>query len=232
MKKLARTTVAMALAAFQAASGSGEPEGLTAEKMEMAQVFAEAWLSGENSVGIYSMPEFEEADYWCGGTFFHNAYELLMQGYGPLALRKSLKGNPPHAMYFQSGLVMDGKGPRRPFLMSPGARVVFVLRRLPPGGQGEDNLVFLGPTSGTTREYFMAEGGYAGVGCLEWPMEDRFGNPVPNIPKYVVRLSEEELEDFKRCGEWVAGNATKTPETPWGRALKQIVTKREVQPSN
>jgi len=217
----------MALAAFQAASGSGEDGRLTAEKTEMAQVFAEAWRAEENSVGIYSKPEFEDADYWCGGKYFPEVEELDQQGYRPLVLRESLKGNPPQAMYFRTVLVMDGKGTKGPFFLSYGARAVFVLRRLPPGGQGKDNLVFLVPTSETSREYYMAEGGYAGFGCLEWPTEDRFGHPNPNIPKYFVRLSEEEIEDFKRCGEWVAGNETKTPETPWGRAMKQIATQRE-----
>ena len=179
-----------------------------------------------NDTTPYSPSEPSDA-YWQDETYYAEIREMFRSGYYLLLLRDALKGNPPKTIYHNIVIGTCGKEQDRPLFVEPGARLVFVLRRLPPGREGKDNLVFPTSAVGQEREVYMVEEGYAGVGCLEWPEKDIFGKPVSGAPAWYVRLSEEEIEDFKRCGEWVAGNETKTPETPWGRAMKQIATQRE-----
>lgn len=223
MSRVLLLAAGVAMVACRGAAEEGDGGGLSPEKAEMARVFAGAWRSGEISVGVYSPFEPSDTEYWEDEQYSAERREMSRSGYYFLLLREKLKGNPPKAIYQNIVIGTCGQAHVRPLFVEPGARMVFVLRRLPPGGEGKEHLVFPTSAVGQEREIYMAEEGYAGVGCLEWPEKDLFGKPAPEAPAWYVRLSAEEIEDFRSCGEWSAGKRegvdAPAPMTAWGRAL-------------
>lgn len=219
-RMLATMTVVLMTSLHVAGANEGIPM-LPSEKAKMVPVFAAAWSSDENVVGIYSPPETSDMEYW--GTKEHLAEwdEMNQKGYYPLHLRERLKGNPPALIYHNHVMGVCGNASTKPLFMVEGAYMVFVLRRYSPESVAKDALLFPTSASEDTNEPYMVEEGYAGVGCLKWPEKLPWGAPSPEMPAWYVRFSEDEIEDFRRCGEWCVGDENKSPMTPWGRELQK-----------
>ncbi len=214
------------MAMLQMANTSPGNGVLSVEKAKMIPVFAEAWLSDEMSVGVYSPPEESDPGCWATKEHLDERLEMLQKGYYPLYLREKLKGNPPELIYHNHVLGVCGAASIRPLFINQGARMVFVLRRFMPGDEAKDALLFPTSASEESNEPYMAEEGYAGVGCLEWPEKDQFGHPCYAMPDWFVHISADEIEDFRHCGEWCAGDESKAPLTPWGQELQKWARKK------
>lgn len=216
------------LAMLLRAVASDGSEMVSSEKAKMVPVFAEAWLSDEMSVGIYSPPEMTDFEsYWRTDEHRAEKKEMTKRGYYPLHLREKLKGDPPELIYHNHVMVVCGHKPSRPLFIFSGARMVFVLRRFLPGDDAQDDLLFPTSASEDTNEPYMAEGGYAGVGCLEWPTKEQRREKLwTEMPNWFVRISADEIEDFRHCGEWCAGDESKAPLTPWGQELQKWARKK------
>ncbi len=226
MKRVLGPMAIIVLAMLLRAVASDGSEMVSSEKAKMVPVFAEAWLSDEMSVGVYSPPEESDPGCWATKEHLDERLEMLQKGYYPLYLREKLKGNPPELIYHNHVLGVCGAASIRPLFINQGARMVFVLRRFMPGDEAKDALLFPTSASEESNEPYMAEEGYAGVGCLEWPEKDQFGHPCYAMPDWFVRISADEIEDFRHCGEWCAGDESKAPLTPWGQELQKWARKK------
>lgn len=226
MKRVFAPMAVIVMAMLQMANTSPGNGVLSVEKAKMIPVFAEAWLSDEMSVGVYSPPEESDPGCWATKEHLDERLEMLQKGYYPLYLREKLKGNPPELIYHNHVLGVCGAASIRPLFINQGARMVFVLRRFMPGDEAKDALLFPTSASEESNEPYMAEEGYAGVGCLEWPEKDQFGHPCYAMPDWFVHISADEIEDFRHCGEWCAGDESKAPLTPWGQELQKWARKK------
>lgn len=227
MKRVLGPMAIIVMAMLQMANTSPGNGVLSVEKAKMIPVFAEAWLSDEMSVGVYSPPEESDPGCWATKEHFDERLEMLQKGYYPLYLREKLKGEPPELLYHNHVMVVCGHAPSRPLFIFRGARMVFVLRRCLPGDEAKDYLLFHTSSSEDTNEPYMAVEGYAGVGCLEWPTkEERREKLWTEMPDWFVHISADEIEDFRHCGEWCAGDESKAPLTPWGQELQKWARKK------
>ena len=103
MNRMPWWAVAVAMcASIVAGRDHVEEMPLSPERAEMARVFARAWTSENNSVGIYSGPTLDDIDYNYGGKNFPDVLEMNQRGYEPMLLRTRLKGNPPELFYYNS----------------------------------------------------------------------------------------------------------------------------------
>lgn len=103
MNRMPWWAVAVAMcASIVAGRDHVEEMPLSHERAEMARVFARAWTSENNSVGIYSGPTLDDIDYNYGGKNFPDVLEMNQRGYEPMLLRTRLKGNPPELFYYNS----------------------------------------------------------------------------------------------------------------------------------
>ena len=201
-------------------AGSAD-DGLDAAKREMARVFAQAWTTEGMSVGVYDRPGWDDEEWRFGGKNFDRRAEMLEHNYSMMLCRENLKGAPPEALFYGWFNVSAGhRGAFRPFIPVHDSRWVFVLRPLGNEEEPAEDVIIRSFEDGREVSWTLVEG-FSGTGCLAWNQET--SKQDWERPDYLAPLSEEELADLRRCGEWASGKRgaeeRPSPVTPWGREV-------------